>query len=121
MRAVFVREISNGIKTYRLWRGAGKPNVSYPRAENDKYILHVELNGYLVPLRLTDFDLINHCGVKLVEKELNAVLKSAGSISTPCGNPRAMKRSWPLWRQKKPRSNALAEIRPGRQTAFGKF
>lgn len=39
MRAVFEKEISNGTQTYRLWRNAGKPDLEYPRAENDKYIL----------------------------------------------------------------------------------
>ena len=62
MRAVLEREISDGTQTYRLWRSAGKPDLDYPSAENDKYILHVEINGYLLPLRMTDWNLINHCG-----------------------------------------------------------
>ena len=47
MRAVLEKEISDGTQTYRLWRAAGKPDLDYPRAENDKYILYVEINGYL--------------------------------------------------------------------------
>ena len=47
MRAVLEREISDGTQTYRLWRDAGKPDLDYPRAENDKYILYMEINGYL--------------------------------------------------------------------------
>ena len=70
MRAVFEREISNGTVTYRLWRSAGKPDLDYPRAENDKYILHVELNGYLIPLGMTDFHLIGQCGFKAAVKKL---------------------------------------------------
>ena len=62
MRAVLEREISDGTQTYRLWRSAGKPDLDYPSAENDKYILYVEINGYLLPLRMTDWNLINHCG-----------------------------------------------------------
>lgn len=62
MRAVFVREVSNGAQTYRLWRSAGKPEREYPRVENDKYLLHVEVNGYLVSLGMTDYDLIDRCG-----------------------------------------------------------
>ena len=62
MRAVLEREISDGTRTYRLWRSAGKPDRDYPSAENDKYILHVEINGYLLSLRMTDWYLINHCG-----------------------------------------------------------
>lgn len=45
-RAVFCSEVSNGKDTYRLWRSAGKPDVAYPRTENDTYRLHIELNGY---------------------------------------------------------------------------
>ena len=62
MRALLEREISDGPRTYRLWRSAGKPDRDYPSAENDKYILHVEINGYLFSLRMTDWYLINHCG-----------------------------------------------------------
>lgn len=70
MRAVFEREVSNGKQTYRIWRRAGKPNLKYPRAENDKYILHVELNGYLAALGLTDFALIDSCGFRAATAEL---------------------------------------------------
>lgn len=70
MRAVFEREVSNGTETYRIWRSAGKPDLDYPRAENDKYILHVELNGYLVPLRLTDYTLIDICGFQAAAEKL---------------------------------------------------
>lgn len=62
MRAVFEREITDGTIVYRLWRGTGKPKVDYPRSENDKYILYVEINGYLVSLGMTDFSLIDQCG-----------------------------------------------------------
>ena len=62
MRAVLEKEISDGTQTYRLWRAAGKPDMDYPRAENDKYILYVEINGYLATLRLTDYILIDNCG-----------------------------------------------------------
>lgn len=37
MRAVFEREISDGTVSYRLWRSDGKPDIQYPRAENDNY------------------------------------------------------------------------------------
>lgn len=70
MRAVFEREVSNGANTYRLWRAAGKQDRDYPRAENDKYILQVEINGYLISLGLTDFDLIDRCGYKIAVDNL---------------------------------------------------
>lgn len=62
MRAVLEREISDGTQTYRLWRSAGKSVVKYPRAENDKYLLYLEINGYLASLRMTDFNLTDICG-----------------------------------------------------------
>ena len=62
MRAVFIKEVSDGTTTYRLWRKDGKPEVSYPRCDNDRYILHVEVNGYLIPLRMTEFQMIDNCG-----------------------------------------------------------
>lgn len=49
MRAVLEREVSNGAVSYRLWRSDGKPDLEYPRAANDAYILHVEVNDHLVP------------------------------------------------------------------------
>lgn len=70
MKAVFEREISDGVQTYRLWRAAGKPDLEYPRAENDKYILHTEINGYLLPLDMTEFHLISHCGYETAVKTL---------------------------------------------------
>ena len=70
MRAILDREIINGSTTYRIWRGAGKPDMEYPRAENDKYILHVEINGYLLPLDMTDFRLVKHCGFETMVKKL---------------------------------------------------
>ena len=62
MRAAFVREVSDGTQAYRLWRNAGKQDLQYPRAENDKYILYVEINGYLATLGMTDYALADHCG-----------------------------------------------------------
>lgn len=53
--AVFEREISNRTKRYRLGRSARKPDLEYPCAENDKYILHVEINGSLTPIGMTEF------------------------------------------------------------------
>ena len=31
MRAILVREVSNGTDTYRLWRRDGKPDRQYPQ------------------------------------------------------------------------------------------
>lgn len=70
IRAVFVREVSNGTDTYRLWRKAGKPELEYHHIENDRHILHVEINGYLAPLGETDYFLVHQCGLREAEKEL---------------------------------------------------
>lgn len=82
MRAVFEREISNGTETYRLWRRCGKADIEYPRAENDNYLLHAEINGYLVPLGLTDFTLIAQCGYKAAERKLYGGMKERGQHFT---------------------------------------
>lgn len=70
MRVVLEREISNGTDTYRLWRSDGKPDIEYPRAENDTHLLYVEIRDYLVPLRMTDFYLIDHAGYPAAVAEL---------------------------------------------------
>ena len=62
MRAVLVREVTNGTDTYRLWRRDGKPDRQYPQGEGDDYILYVELHGYLATLCTTDYYLIDRCG-----------------------------------------------------------
>ena len=64
MRAMLVREVTNGTDTYRLWRRDGKPDRQYPQGEGDDYILYVELHGYLATLRTTDYYLIDRCGYK---------------------------------------------------------
>ena len=89
MRAVLEKEISDGTQTYWLWRSAGNPEQNYPRAENDKYLLCVEINGYLAPLRLTEFTLVDICGYEPAAQKLyggkenrgtwlNAIEKSGG-------------------------------------------
>lgn len=62
MRALFLREVSSGTDTYRLWQRDGKPDREYPQGEGDAYILYVELGGYLAPLRMTEYYMVNHCG-----------------------------------------------------------
>ena len=62
MRALFLREVSNGTDTYRLWRRDGRPDREYPQGEGDAYILYVEQGSYLAPLRMTDYYMVNHCG-----------------------------------------------------------
>lgn len=62
MRAVFVREVSNGTAAYRLWQSAGQPDLDYPRAQNDAYVLYVEIGEYLAPLQMTEYALIDQCG-----------------------------------------------------------
>ena len=66
MRAVFVKSVSDGADEYRLWRGAGKPDRDYASAENDKYYLYAEVNGYLAPIGLTEAMLTDRCGIEAV-------------------------------------------------------
>lgn len=39
MRAVFIKEVADGTTTYRLWRKDGKPEIEYPRCDNDRYTM----------------------------------------------------------------------------------
>lgn len=59
-RADFVREVSNGAQSFKLWTTTEK-NV-HPNDERDKFYLYVEVNNYLVPLKLTEWNLVNHLG-----------------------------------------------------------
>ena len=70
MRSILDREISNGTDIYRLWRSAGKPEVDYPRANNDRYLLYIEIGDFLAPLRMTEFFLIDRCGYPEAMKNL---------------------------------------------------
>ena len=95
MRAVLEKEISDGTQTYRLWRAAGNPDQSYPRAGNDRYILYVEINGYLLPLGMTDFYLVNAAGLSLRQRSCTEEGKTEASGSMLCGSPAAMMPSAP--------------------------
>ena len=69
MRAVFVKTVSNDTDDYRLWRAAGKPDRDYASAENDKYYLYVEINGYLVPIGETEHSLVERSGIDAVDEQ----------------------------------------------------
>lgn len=62
MRAIFLKELSDGTVTYRLWRADHAPENIYKQADNDVYYIWIEVNGWLVPMDLTEYDLINRCG-----------------------------------------------------------
>lgn len=59
-RADFVREISNGAESYKLWTTTEKKE--HPQNERDKFWLYVEINNYLVPVKLTEWNLVDHLG-----------------------------------------------------------
>lgn len=59
-RADFVREVSNGAQSFKLWTTTEKNR--YPQNEHDKFLLYVEVNNYLVPVKLTEWNLVNHLG-----------------------------------------------------------
>ena len=73
MRAVLVREVSNGTDTYRLWRRDGKPDRQYPQGEGDDYILYVELHGYLATLRTTDYYLMTVAATRPWSRPLSLI------------------------------------------------
>lgn len=79
MRAVLEKEITDGKQTYRLWRAAGKPDRDYPRADNDKYLLHAEINGFLLPLGMTDYYLVNDCGFEPAAEKMYGGKRNRGS------------------------------------------
>ncbi len=59
-RADFVREVSNGAQSFKLWTTTEKNR--YPQNEYDKFWLYVEINNYLIPIKLTEWNLVNHLG-----------------------------------------------------------
>lgn len=61
-RAVFEKEIANGTDTFQIWRD--------PDGPGEEYELYVELNGYLVPLGVTEESLESRCGLWAAIKEL---------------------------------------------------
>ena len=88
MRAVLLREISNGTQSYRLWRSAGKPDLEHPRAENDKYILYVEINGYLATLGI-----INILHFQITHKKRNHMRQVSCAVFHKRFRPAAIKLS----------------------------
>lgn len=70
VRAVLERQVTSETASYRLWRKDGKPDRERPRDETDRYLLHVEINGWLIPLRMTSWDIMNETGFPLAVKKL---------------------------------------------------
>ena len=70
IRAVHLYDVSNGEHRYRLWTKAGTPDIDYPRVESDRYLLYVEIHGYLAPLGMTEYFLTEHCGYLPAMREL---------------------------------------------------
>ena len=70
IRAVHLYDVSDGEHRYRLWTKAGTPDIDYPRGESDRYLLYVEIHGYLAPLGMTEYFLTEHCGYLPAMQEL---------------------------------------------------
>lgn len=70
IRAVHLYDVSDGEHRYRLWTKAGTPDIDYPRVESDRYLLYVEIHGYLAPLGMTEYFLTEHCGYLPAMREL---------------------------------------------------
>lgn len=78
IRAVLEKEVANETVSYRLWRKDGESDRKYPRDEADQYLLHIEANDWLIPTRMTSWDLINRIGFPL------AVEKIYGNMEERC-------------------------------------
>lgn len=76
IRAVHNYDVSNGEYSYRLWTQAGQPDMDYPRSESDRYLLYVEIQGYLVPLGMTEYRLTERCGYLPAMQELYGGVKN---------------------------------------------
>lgn len=70
IKVVHERTVSNGTETYPLWRAVRKSEPNFSWVDNDRYLLYAEINGYLIPLGMTNHELIYSCGSKPVEKKL---------------------------------------------------
>ena len=70
IRAVHNHDVSDGEHRYRLWTKAGTPDIDYPRGESDRYLLYVEIHGYLAPLGMTEYFLTEQCGYLPAMREL---------------------------------------------------
>lgn len=70
IRAVHLYDVSDGEHRYRLWTKAGTPDIDYPRVESDRYLLYVEIHGYLAPLGMTEYRLTECCGYLPAMQEL---------------------------------------------------
>ena len=70
IRAVHLYDVSDGEHRYRLWTKAGTPDIDYPRGESDRYLLYVEIHGYLAPLGMTEYFLTEQCGYLPAMREL---------------------------------------------------
>lgn len=70
IRAVHLYDVSDGEHRYRLWTKAGTPDIDYPRVESDRYLLYVEIHGYLAPLGMTEYRLTECCGYLPTMQEL---------------------------------------------------
>lgn len=70
IRAVRSFDVSNDEYQYHIWTQAGQPDTAYPRNETDRYLLYVEVRGYLAPLGMTEYRLTECCGYLPAMQEL---------------------------------------------------
>ncbi len=71
MRARFVKTVSCDGASYDLYiSGSQNPDNAYPVSEDDKYYLYTWLNGWLIPLGMTQEYLRKHATMKAVVKQM---------------------------------------------------
>lgn len=69
MRAVHLKDVTNGDITYSLWRKDCKPERSYASWTDDQYYLWVLVNDRLIPLNLTEHFIRERVGFNRMTKE----------------------------------------------------
>ena len=69
IRANYLKTISHNNITYSLWINDGKPDNNYPRDDKDKYYLYIEVNGWLVPVGHTEYQIEQRAGYSYLIKE----------------------------------------------------
>lgn len=71
MRAKFIKTVSCDDVSYDLYiSGSKNPDNAYPASEDDKYYLYIWLNGWLIPLGMTQHYMWKHATMKAVVKQM---------------------------------------------------
>lgn len=82
MRAKHIKDISCDGANYSLWISAGVKENDCPRTENDTHYLYALFGEFLVPCRMTEYNLEQHVGyAKLIKDWYGNVTERARQFS----------------------------------------